>query len=238
MKVCLSCYSKQQNKDTMSSKVQAPPEALQKRLAKQPLPSSLTQLDQKPVRKGVLGPEDQKIADRLSALHKERQEMANMPSEEEGRDRLDRLKGMKSRPDNSAHYNPPDQRSSGQKAEDLYTAISAEVELESKLPVLTPDQEIAARLAKLRGEPFPSENTRDKRVNIDPAAFLESDVAASVENMSMDEVAKLMESVNKDVQLEASAALTELQKDKAIQVTDVVFVFGSSLVVLNNEGTT
>lgn len=218
MKVCLSCYSKQQNKDTMSSKVQAPPEALQKRLAKQPLPSSLTQLEQKPVRKGVLGPEDQKIADRLSALHKERQEMAKMPSKEEVRDRLDRLKGMKSRPDNSAHYNPPDQRSSGQKADDLYTAISAEVELESRLPILTPDQEIAAGLAKLRGEPFPNnENTRDKRDNIDPAAFLESDVAASVENMSMDEVAKLMESVNKDVQLEASAALTELQKDKAIQ---------------------
>jgi len=219
VKVCLSCLTKEQNKDKVSKQVEAPPEALQKRLAKQPLPMSLTQRDQKPLKKGVLGSEDQKIAERLSALHKERQEMTNLPSEEEVRDRLDRLKGMKSRPDNTAHYNPPDQRSSGQKADDLFTALSAEVELEAKVPILTPEQEIAARLAKLRGESLPLSvhNTRDKNIDIDPSAFLDSDVATDIDNMSMDEVAKLMETVGKDVQLEANAALTELEKDKAIQ---------------------
>merc|ERR1719431_1313964 len=142
---------------------------------------SLTQKEQKSVRNGVLGPEDQKIADRLSALHRERQEMANMPSEEDVRDRLDRLKGVKSRTDNTAHYNPPDERSSSQKADDLFTALSAEVELDAKMPVLTPEQEIAARLAKLRGEPvpLPGKNNRDKNMDVDPAVFLSSDVATS-----------------------------------------------------------
>jgi len=219
VKVCLTCYTKEQNKDKATKLMEAPPEALQKRLAKQPLPLSLTQKEQKSGRKGVLGPEDQKIAERLSALHRERQEMANMPSEEEVRDRLDRLKGVKSRTDNTAHYNPPDERSSSQKADDLFTALSAEVELDTKMPVLTPEQEIAARLAKLRGEPvpLPVENTRDKNTDVDPVAFLSSDDATNLDNMSMDEVAKLMETVDKDVQLEASAALTELKKDKAIQ---------------------
>merc|ERR1719228_221258 len=212
----MSCLTKHQAKDKIIKPVEAPPEALQKRLAKEPLPASLTQ---QPVRRGVLGPEDQKIADRLSALHRERQEMANMPSEEEVRDRLDRLKGVKSRTDNTAHYNPPDERSSSQKADDLFTALSAEVELDTKMPVLTPEQEIAARLAKLRGEPvpLPVQNTRDKNTDLDPVAFLSSDDATNLDNMSMDEVAKLMETVDKDVQLEASAALTELKKDKAIQ---------------------
>merc|ERR1719369_998875 len=54
----MSCYTKVQNKDKDTKHVEAPPEALQKRLAKQPLPMSLTQREQKPARKGVLGPED------------------------------------------------------------------------------------------------------------------------------------------------------------------------------------
>jgi len=48
--------------------------------------------EQKTGRRGTLGPEDQKIADRVSALHKERQEMSSLPvSEEVVRDRLETL---------------------------------------------------------------------------------------------------------------------------------------------------
>merc|ERR1719318_484083 len=54
----MSCLTKHQAKDKIIKPVEAPPEALQKRLAKDPLPVSLTQ---QPVRRGVLGPEDQKI---------------------------------------------------------------------------------------------------------------------------------------------------------------------------------
>jgi len=214
VKVCMSCLTKHQAKEKISKPVEAPPEALQKRLAKEPLPASLTQ---QPVRRGVLGPEDQKIADRLSALHRERQEMTNLPSESEVRDRLDKLKGARSRQEDTAHYKPPDTRTSGQKADELFTALSAEVELEAKVPILTPDEEIAARLAKLRGEATPGREHVEKPVAIDPAAFLATNTVSDIDNMSMDEVAKLMETVDKDVQLEARAALSELQKDKAIQ---------------------
>jgi len=222
-KVCSSCFTKQQN-SSKSQPVQAPPEVLQKRLASQPLPPALTQAEQKTVRRGCLGPEDQKIADRLSALHKERQEMANMPSEEEVRDRLDKLKGVpSSRPTATAHYQPPDTRSSVQRSDDLMTALSAEVELEARMPVLSPDQEIAARLAKLRGEAAPavSQAKTPASRQTDPTAFLQSGVGSDnisdMEKMNMDEVAKLIETVDKDVQLEARAAMSELKKDRAIQ---------------------
>jgi len=215
MKVCLSCYSKQK----APPQPVAPPEVLQKRLASQPLHGAGPgQGEQKTGRRGTLGPEDQKIADRLSALHKERQEMATLPvSEEEVRDRLEKLKGVRSRPENTAHYQPPDTRSSGQRADHLFTALAAEVELEARVPVLSPDQEIAARLARLRGEPVPVPGQVEKHKEVDPADFLQAGVGSDIEKMNMDEVAKLMETVDKDVQLEARAALSELKKDRAIQ---------------------
>lgn len=217
VKVCLSCHSKHQA--VTPPQPVAPPEVLQKRLASQPLyGAGLAQGEQKTVRRGILGPEDQKIADRLSALHKERQEMATLTvSEEEVRDRLEKLKGVRSRPETTAHYQPPDTRTSGQRADQLFSALAAEVELEARVPVLTPDQEIAARLARLRGEPVPVGGNVEKHKEIDPAGFLQAGAGSDIENMNMDEVAKLMETVDKDVQLEARAALSELKKDRAIQ---------------------
>ena len=199
----------------------APPEVLQKRLTSQPLHGAgLAQGEQKTARRGTLGPEDQKKRDRLSALHNERKEMATLPvSEEEVRDRLEKLKGVRSRPENTkAHYQPPDTRTSGQRADHLFTALAAEVELDARVPVLTPDQEIAARLARLRGEPVPVGGNVEKYKEINPAGFLQAGAGSDIENMNMDEVAKLMETVDKDVQLEARAALSELEKDRAIQV--------------------
>eukprot|EP00092_Neocalanus_flemingeri_P019071 GFUD01020660.1.p1 GENE.GFUD01020660.1~~GFUD01020660.1.p1 ORF type:complete len:379 (-),score=124.09 GFUD01020660.1:577-1713(-) len=221
-KVCSSCYKKLQN-PAQPKQVQPPPEALQKRLEKTPLPPPLTQADQKHPRRGLLGPEDQKIADRLSALHKERQEMVNLPSEEEVRDRLDKLKGVSTTPTVPAHYQPPVTRSNLQRTDELFSAVSAEVQLEARLPVLSPDQEIAARLARLRGEAAPAVSQVDTPATnlTDPSSFLQSGgggvSTSDLEKMNMDEVAKLIETVDKDVQLEARAALSELKKDRAIQ---------------------
>lgn len=218
-KVCSSCNIKFQT-PVQQPFVPPPPEALQKRLASQPLPKVLTQTEQKSWRRGTgnLAPEDQKIANRLSALHKERQEMSNLPSEEEVRDRLDRLKGVSStRPSPGAHYMPPDTRTSGQRADQLFTALAAEVDLESRVPVLTAEQEISARLAKLRGETVSVQQPSSTKL-VDPAVFLSSESGEKgIENMNVDEVAKLMETVDKDVQLEARSALCELKKDRAIQ---------------------
>jgi len=219
-KVCSSCNIKFQT-PVQQPTVNPPPEALQKRPSSQLLPTVLTQPEQKTGRRGLgnLAPEDQKIADRLSALHKERQEMSNLPSEEEVRDRLEKLKGVPStRSTPAAHYQPLDTRTSVQRADQLFTALAAEVELETRLPVLTAEQEISARLAKLRGEPVPAQQPSSASL-ADPTVFLSSGAGREgIENMNVDEVAKLMETVDKDVQLEARAALSELKKDRVIQV--------------------
>jgi len=219
-KVCSSCNIKFQT-PVQQPTVNTPPEALQKRPSSQLLPTVLTQPEQKTGRRGLgnLAPEDQKIADRLSALHKERQEMSNLPSEEEVRDRLEKLKGVPStRSTPAAHYQPLDTRTSVQRADQLFTALAAEVELETRLPVLTAEQEISARLAKLRGEPVPAQQPSSASL-ADPTVFLSSGAGREgIENMNVDEVAKLMETVDKDVQLEARAALSELKKDRVIQV--------------------
>ena len=202
--------------------MRAPPEILQKRLAKEPLPVSLCRSQKQNVNRGLLGPDDQRIADRLSALQKERPNVANIPSEDEVRQRLDKLReteiDMKA---NTAHYHPPDKRSSEQKVDDLFTAISAEVELDANHPVMSPEEEIAARLAKLKGETYPvskNANLSKPGSSVDPVAFLNSDeIHADFDSMSVDEVAKLMETIDKEVRMEASVAMNELKKDKEIQ---------------------
>ena len=69
------------------------------------------------------------------------------------RERLDKLQNKpalsRSREDGPV-YQPPDNRSNVEKMTDLLGAIRAEVDLEARMPVLTPEQDIERRLAKLR----------------------------------------------------------------------------------------
>jgi len=218
-KVCNKCFS--QAKTPPAQQVMAPPEALQKRMERQPLPRTLTQTPQRPPAK--LSSEDQKIAARLKSLQEERG--YNTPSSDQVRERLDKLKdlpkGSNGSSRHTAVYQAPDTRTSSEKTSDLFGAVQAELELEARLPVLTPEQDIERRLARLKGENTSSlPVTQQQPANIpDPKQFLmtSEDTQTDLENVTVDDVNKLMQEVDKKMKLEAENAMKDLEKDKAIQ---------------------
>lgn len=197
VKVCNSCQEEQQQPGL--SPARPPPDALLKRLAG-PRPLG-----------GQVETEDERLAARLAALGRDR---TAPPSAVDVQARLDKLKGVRAAA--PAALRPPDTRGAVEQQRDLLAGLQAEVELERRLPVLSPDQEIAARLARLRGEqpaPVPVTNT------IDPNFFLQSDQDSSsdIASMEVDEVAKLLRTVDKRIEEEAKVAMTDLEKDKKIQ---------------------
>ena len=173
------------------------------------------------------------ITARLRALQADRSAAA--PSEDQVRARLDKLRGQQ--PPAQAPgpvYQPPDTRPNIERSSDLLAAVRAEVDLESRVPILTAEQDIERRLARLRGEQMSaanseaSEGVRPQPGNTpDPQAFLLSSQAdktsktkdgyKDLENLDLDEVNKLMQEVNFKMKDEAKAALNDLEKDKVIQ---------------------
>lgn len=212
-KVCNKCFSKAKNPG--GHRVVEPPEALQKRMERQPLPRIMTQ----PRPPAVLSQEDQKLAARLKSLQAERS--SGTPSADQVRERLDKLRDL---PSGSSRHNPPvyqkpDTRSSTEKTSDLFGAVQAEVDLEARLPVLTPDQDIERRLARLKGENAESLSSRQQPNLPDPARYLVSseDPQCNLEEDSVEDVNKLIQEVGKKMKLEAENAMKDLEKDKAIQ---------------------
>ena len=86
------------------------------------------------------------------------------------------------------------------------------------MPILTPDQDIERRLAKLRGESYSAVRVKKESLP-DPTQFLSQHEENSddLDNLDMDEVNKLMKEVDKKMKDEALTALKDLEKDKAIQ---------------------
>ena len=169
------------------------------------------------------------ITARLRALQADRSAAA--PSEDQVRARLDQLRGQQPpAPASEAPapiYQPPDTRPNIERSADLLAAVRAEVDLESRVPILTPEQDIERRLAKLRGEQFSSANRDSARAQPDntpdPQSFLSTQADRTkegykdLENLDLDEVNKLMQEVNFKMEDEAKAALNDLEKDKVIQ---------------------
>ena len=169
------------------------------------------------------------ITARLRALQADR--CAAAPSEDLVRARLDKLRGQQPpAPASEAPapvYQPPDTRPNIERSADLLAAVRAEVDLESRVPILTPEQDIERRLAKLRGEQFSSANRESARAQPDntpdPQSFLSTQADRTkegykdLENLDLDEVNKLMQEVNFKMEDEAKAALNDLEKDKVIQ---------------------
>ena len=217
-KVCSGCVAKSKQPNT----VRAPPEALQKRMEKTPMPKILSQPPGQQ-QKSAATSEDEKIAARLRALQQERSRAA--PSTEQVRARLDQLRDKPSPSLAPAPvYRAPDTRSSVERSSELLGAVTAEVELESRLPILSPDQEIERRLARLRGETPPAPTSAPPRDNTpDPAQFLASNTSDNnndykdIDKLDMDEVHKLMQEVDKKMRDEAAEAIKDLEKDRAIQ---------------------
>ena len=223
-KVCNKCFSRAKN--PTQPVVVPPPEALQKRMQQQPLPRILTQSQPHQPQRTKLSAEDQKLAARLRSLQEERS--SGTPSSEQVRERLDRLKDVgpshHSQPSSRAVYEKPDSRTNTERSSDLLGAVRAEVELEARIaPALSPEEDIQRRLARLRGEntdsrpqPLPG---HQKPSLPDPKQFLDTSEEAQpdLEKVSVEEVNKLMQEVDKKMMLEAEKAMKDLEKDKAIQ---------------------
>jgi len=227
-KVCSPCNNLLKNPQQIS-RAYAPPEALQKRLdtlEKPGGPPIIVYRDNPKMtslRRG-LSQDDQKIVDRLESLQRERKKLNETPSESQIRDRLTKLKGAPSLPEReqgsgsgTEFYKPPDTRSDVDKTRSLLEGIQKEVELDGQHP--TPEQDIAIRLAKLRGQDPDEVRAGFTRSNLpDPSAFLmQNNQVENLEDLDLDEVGKLLDIVGKDVELEARNAVKELEKDKAIQ---------------------
>jgi len=226
-KVCLKCHTLMTTTQRPAPPP-SPPKALQQRLEK---------LQPSGVPKG-LAAEDQRIAERLERLHKERKDRDQLPSEDEVRARLNRLKGVAhsdkgvaysdkgaQQADTKGHqaqfYQPPDARTATEQVNHLVTATSAKVDLEARHVVLSPEDDIAGRLARLRGEPKPDLARSKQDLMPDPNLYLSGpggdDQKAEVGEEGVDEVARLMAKVEQEAEREAKAAIEEVARDKAIQ---------------------
>lgn len=228
-KVCGSCQDKLKHPEKVKQQVYAMPEALQRRLDAQqnsgggpPVIINKENRKMSSLRRG-LSADDQKIADRLEKLQKERREKAAVPTDSDITARLSKLKGEQDPMSSSNQenigtpfYKPPDKRSDVDKTKDLLESAMAEVKIDST--ILTPEQDIANRLAKLRGQDpnqvvasFPSARLPD------PSLFISQSSQNEMMDMDLDEVAKLINTVGRDVEEEAKQSIIDLQKDKAIQ---------------------
>jgi len=227
-RVCAACCNSINNPEKVVRSY-APPAALQKRLEALESPGGPPVIVYTENRKMAslrrgLSTDDQKILDRLQKLQKERKEKDRAPSDSELKDRLDKLKDVKpgSLPQSSnfgtAFYKPPDNRSEEEQTRRLLEGVTKEAEIDASQP--TPEQDIALRLAKLRGMDLEKVKASMKPNMPDPTAFIANSSSRNKENISdmdLDEVAKLMQDVARDTELEAKSALLDLEKDKAIQ---------------------
>ena len=147
-KVCSACFAKYEN-PLHNQGHQPPPEALAKRMEKTPLPKILSPSQNLPRPNPPTSSDNADITARLRALQADRSAAA--PSEDQVRARLDKLRGQQSPAQAPAPvYQPPDTRPNIERSSDLLAAVRAEVDLESRVPILTPEQEIERRLARLR----------------------------------------------------------------------------------------
>jgi len=219
--VCDSCKDLIQNPDKLRS--YAPPEALQKRLEnlEGPVQPPITVYRQNSkianLRRG-LSQDDQGIVDRLEKLKEERKENEKATTDSEVAERLAKLKGSKTiDDDNKPFYQAPTNKTEAEKTKDLLEATNDEIQLDMKNRKLSPEDDISARLAKLRGQEAPPASAETNKMP-DPLSVLgQNKNLDNLEDMDMDDVAKLLDAVNKDVELEAKAALSNLNKDKEIR---------------------
>lgn len=219
--VCNSCQDLIQNPEKLIS--YAPPEALQKRLEDLEAPGKapITVYRQNSkianLRRG-LSQDDQAIVDRLEKLKKERKEKEQATTDSEVAERLAKLRGVKAvQDDDKPFYKAPDTRTEAEKTKDLLEATNEEIELDMKNKTISPEDDISARLAKLRGQEAPVPSSERNKYP-DPLSVLgQNENLENLEDMELDDVAKLLDAVNKDVELEAKTALMNLNKDKEIR---------------------
>ncbi|GFU78417.1 hypothetical protein TNCV_2300322 [Trichonephila clavipes] len=154
--VCNKCYKELTSGEPEPAPKSSPPLAHKKRMAALKKQSfSVDSASHIRLKQQYSNEKDQALAERLQKLKREGVK-ATLPSEGEIEERLAKLKGM----DPSKYTAPPiqvfrptEKITSDEQASNLIQQITEEVTLDSRL--VKPEDEIAARLAKLRDEPPP-----------------------------------------------------------------------------------
>ncbi|CAH1792301.1 unnamed protein product, partial [Owenia fusiformis] len=175
-----------------------------------------------------LRPEDRELVDRLEAL-KETGKPAHIPSEQEMAVRLAALKGedpTSFQTESAKHkpfYVPPNRKTETEEMDDLLDEIYDEVELDSKYP--KPEEDVANRLAALRGEPS-NKSDQNMENNLDKPTIhqkmldknISTDKGSTTESgVSLDEMKRLIEQSANELEVDAQRALINLQRDKDLQ---------------------
>ncbi|GBN38763.1 Abscission/NoCut checkpoint regulator [Araneus ventricosus] len=171
---------------------------------------------------------DKDLAERLQKLKRDRVKAAS-PSESEIEERLAKLKGMdpgryKAPP--IQVFRPTEKITAEEQASNLITQITEEVALDSRL--VKPEDEIAARLARLRDEPAPLPKRDTAEFNIPASLAPENleEMPVGVEySMMHEESRKFSEMACKEVKelntdVEYKNLLSSMQKKKETESED------------------
>ncbi|KFM60159.1 Zinc finger FYVE domain-containing protein 19, partial [Stegodyphus mimosarum] len=151
---------------------------------------------------------DKEIAERLQKLKRERIK-EDLPSEMEIEERLAKLKGMdpsKYKAPPIQVYRPSRRQTSVEQAEDLMMQVTEEVQLDSKL--IKPEDEIAARLARLRDEVPEKMEVEEK---------LSTEQGASQDEIDLEKSHSAFQSENELLSKLASKELKEVITDPEYQ---------------------
>ncbi|KAG7176438.1 Abscission/NoCut checkpoint regulator-like [Homarus americanus] len=153
---------------------------------------------------------DLEIAQRLQNLRKSQSD--NVPTEEEMASRLAHLKGLPAdhyAKTSTVAYQPPDARTQGQRTDDLLSQVMEEVSLDSRVP--NQDDELEARLARLRGEESRPSQPQGAMA-LPSAAYLANSQAAEKEAQASAE--KSVGELQADPELAGAVAQATRKKEK------------------------
>lgn len=179
---------------------------------------------------------DLEIAQRLESLRKRHNE--NIPTEEEMASRLAQIKGLPADHYNrqqTAAYQRPDTRTNVERSDDLLTQVMAEVALDASVP--KPEDEIEARLARLRGEeharggasavggslegavslPPPTASNSIPRSYAAPSqSRMDNSIGDDLDDLTLDEVEAVMAAASREATNSAQHALGSLEADQEL----------------------
>lgn len=178
---------------------------------------------------------DLEIAQRLESLRKRHNE--NIPTEEEMASRLAQMKGLPSDHYNrqqTAAYQRPDTRTNIERSDDLLTQVMAEVALDASVP--KPEDEIEARLARLRGDehtrggvsaagplegavalpPPTAANSIPRSYAAPSQSRMDNSIGDDLDDLTLDEVEAVMAAASREATNSAQHSLGQLEADREL----------------------
>jgi len=248
--VCYTCHKKMTHPSNMSgggavggavggAAARPPPDALLKRLSAldrhEPPKNPITVYKEANTRisklKRGLSVEDKAIADRLERLKQDRKRSMELPTEDEMSERLAKLKGVEAAPSPRSAADQrallglkTDHRSGPEKSHDLIAQARDEVALEGQR--LRPEDDIAQRLARLKGLDVVPPSSSARPPEIDPSEFLakgqDGAAAGSSANpvdgaKNVSDLAKVIGDISSEANADAVKALGEYSGDAELQ---------------------